>query len=74
MYWDLIIRDERKEAKLEGRIEGRIESILEMLAEKGDIPKDVEERILAEKDMDVLRAWNKLAGKSATVEEFIAHM
>ena len=66
MYLELLIKDEHKKAK--------IETILELLEELGELPKEVEDRIRKERNKDHLKAWNKLAANSTSIEEFIARM
>lgn len=46
------------------------ESILEILARFGDIPADLERRLLEVKDLELLKSWIKLAVDSGSFEEF----
>ena len=50
------------------------EDVLELLEELGVIPDEVRERILREKDLDVLTAWLRLAAKTNSIEEFQSKM
>ena len=69
------IRQEGKEAgKAEGIIEGKIEDILELLAELGNIPKQLMQRISKETNSDILNKWLKCAAKATTFTEFEAKM
>ncbi|MDE5598771.1 MAG: hypothetical protein K2J04_13205, partial [Lachnospiraceae bacterium] len=69
------IRQEGKEAgKAEGIIEGKIEDILELLADLGNIPKQLMQRISQESNSDILNKWLKCAAKASTFAEFEAKM
>ena len=70
------IRQEGKEAgKAEGIIEGKIEDILELLADLGNIPKQLIQRIISqESNSDILNKWLKCAAKASTFAEFEAKM
>ena len=50
------------------------EAILNLLEDLGAVPSNVEQTICAEKDMDILKKWLKLAAKVDSVEEFIQVM
>ena len=75
MLWSELINEEREEAKEEGRIEGRIQGQIEMLLEMlNDLPgimsADLEERIRGTADMEVLKAYARMARKAASIDEF----
>lgn len=59
-----------QEMIMDGKVEGKAESVLELLGELGDISEDLRAKIMAEKDLDTLKIWLKLAGRADTVEEF----
>ena len=59
-----------KRIREEGRAEGRAEAILELLKGVGCVSEELERRIREQKDMEILRKWNKLAAKAGDVEEF----
>lgn len=50
------------------RAEGRAEDIIELLEEVGMIPEELEKRILAQKNLELLRTWLKLASRSRSIE------
>lgn len=54
----------------EGRAEGRAEDILELLGDVGDVSDELRERIMNQRDLDILSRWHRLAARSRTVEEF----
>lgn len=82
MFWEQIIRDEKEDAReeglaegrVEGRAQGRAQAVLELLEDLGSIPEDVQTRILAESDLEILRVWNKVAAKSDSIEQFLQNM
>ena len=64
------IRDARAEGKVEGKAEGKAEAVIELLSECGNVPGWLRERVLSERDHDILKSWLKLAARVSTVEEF----
>ena len=70
MLFQELLRDER----VEGRIEGRANSVLLLLEEKGVISEELQEKIMCEKDTEVLKRWLKLAAKVDSVEQFLEEM
>ena len=42
----------------------------ELLEELGTVPDDLRKEILAERDLEKLSAWHKLAARCGTIEEF----
>jgi len=60
----------RKEEFEEGRLEGMVTSILDLLTELGTVSETLSEHINAERDVEKLRKWNKLAARSNSIEEF----
>ncbi|MGN0354683.1 MAG: Rpn family recombination-promoting nuclease/putative transposase [Muricoprocola sp.] len=70
MIFEEMLRDERAE----GRAEGRAEFILEVLNELGEISEELCDKILNEKNLDILTKWFKAALKSDSIEEFQSKM
>ena len=64
----------RQEGYEDGKTEGKAEDILELLEELGDIPKEICDKISAEKDLQQLKKWVKLAAKSNTIAQFAEKM
>lgn len=70
--------DERAEGKAEGiaegktagKTEGKTESILELLEDFGEIPNEIKEAIMEQKDLSVLKEWHKKAARVNSMEEF----
>lgn len=73
-----IRKEEREEGREEGRAEGLAkgktaglaEAVLDLLGGLGNIPAPLRERVTAQNDEPVLRAWLKLAAKAESMEEF----
>ena len=63
-----------REEYAEGKAEGQAEGVLNLLEEQGEISDDLRNRIISEKDLDVLKRWLKQAAKSESLEEFIEKM
>lgn len=72
--YELGIQKGEELGKEEGKIEGKRDSILELLAELGDISKGLKQRILKEKDEELLKQWLKLAAKSESISDFMDKM
>ncbi len=67
--------EEGKAAGLEeGKAAGLAEAILELLEEAGTVPEALKEKILAEKDVELLKKWNRLAAKATRIEKFTENM
>lgn len=60
----------RADGRADGLAEGVSQSILDLLADLGSIPEDIRSRINTEKNLEVLRMWNKTAAKAKSFEEF----
>ena len=57
-----------------GRADGKAEAILEILEEYGKVPNELRDRVLAQRDLEMLKRWLKVASKVDSIEEFIAEM
>lgn len=57
-----------------GVSQGISDTIIEFLSEYGTVPESVKERIIAERDIDMLKQWNKLAARASSIEEFVEKM
>jgi hypothetical protein len=70
------IGEERGEARGEarGQIKRQIANILELLRLRGTVPEELEQRILAENNLDILKEWFQLAAKADSIEEFRGKM
>ncbi|MDD6573179.1 MAG: hypothetical protein PUF12_12410 [Thermoflexaceae bacterium] len=63
----------RKE-RYQGRKAGRVEDILELLEDYGTVPEAVRNRILKERNLEILKKWLKLAARTHSIEEFCKGM
>ena len=61
----------REEGFEDGLERGRAEAIIELLEEMGDVSDALREAILSEKDISVLKKWNKLVAKADSIEDFL---
>ena len=66
MLLEELLKDEREA----GRNEGRTEVILELLSDLGEVPEELLEKILGEKDLNVLKFYLKKASIAKSIEEF----
>lgn len=60
------IADER----MEGRATGKAEDIIDLLSKYGTVTEELNDIIMKEKDIEVLRTWLKLAAGAGSIEEF----
>lgn len=60
----------REEGIAEGKAEGIAETILELLEEVGPVPRALKKKIMAERDLEVLKRWCKKAACVESIEEF----
>lgn len=70
MTLEELLKDERAE----GKAEGIVESILDLLAGLSPVPEELQERIILEKNLDILRKWVKQAAKADSIEQFRQNM
>ncbi len=62
----------RAEGRAEGRVEGRAEDLLTVLDVRGIVvPEATRQRILAEKDLDLLQRWLKRAILAPSLAEIL---
>ncbi len=67
------IRDRRAEDEYvwdAGKTEGIAQSIFQLLEEYGNIPLELKEKIMSEKNIEVLYLWLKTASKSQSIAQF----
>lgn len=66
----MIFEEMLKEERAEGKAEGKAEFVIELLEELGSVPENLQEKILNEKDLLVLKKWHRLAAKADSIEQF----
>lgn len=49
-------------------------SVLELLEELGRIPEEIREKILSERNLEILKKWHKTAAKAESIEQFLVNM
>ena len=64
----------RTEGRTEGRLSGIAESIIKLLENQGKISEELQTRIMAEKDLQVLSKWLKLAARVDSIDVFRERM
>ncbi len=70
--WEDVHMSIYSEAMEEGLIRGRQESILELLEDYGPVGAELQQKIMTETDVEILKKFCKLAGRVNSVEEFEA--
>jgi len=60
----------RAEGRVQGRAEGKVESLLEILEELGTVSDETRQKIMSQRDADILKRWIKVAARAETMEEF----
>lgn len=74
MLLEELLRDERAEGKAEGKTEGKSESVLFLLQDLGPVSDELRDKILGERNRDVLLKYLKLAAHVGSVAEFMDKM
>ena len=64
------IKRGREEGTKEGIEQGNRQSLLILLSELGEIPENIRNRVLQEKNADILHKWMKEAARAENLEEF----
>lgn len=59
-----------REGMRQGSRQALAEAVLDLLSALGEIPEDILEMIQTERDMDVLKSYNKKTAMSKSIEEF----
>lgn len=70
MTLEELLRDERKAGEEKGKSEGMAKSILLLLEDRGTVPESLLQKILAEKDTEILSRWLRLAAAAESVSQF----
>ncbi len=65
--YERVIREGREE---EGMAKGRAEAILDLLEDLGKIPEELRQKIMEQRDLDVLKKRHKLSARAKSIEEF----
>jgi len=54
----------------DGIAEGKADSVIELLSELGEVSKELSDKVYAQKDLDILKSWLKLAAKTDSIDSF----
>lgn len=65
-----IIAREMEESAERGRVEGRASALLTVLASRGEIPEQLEQKIHAQKKSELLDQWIRIAATAPDVATF----
>ena len=65
------VQETRRISRAEGRAEGKAEDILELLEDIGNVSDELKERIMKEKNLEILRKWHKAAARAENLEQFL---
>lgn len=71
MIFEEMLREEFTQGKEEGVIEAMVSMIIELLETLGDIPDELRNSIIAEKDISTLKRLHILAAKAESIDEFL---
>lgn len=74
MTFEELLRSREKDGIAVGIAKGKAEGVVELLEDYGSVPEQLVEKILEQKDVDVLKKWLKLAAKVTSIEEFAEKM
>lgn len=72
MLFDSFEAYDVQETRRISRAEGKAELVLDFLKELGAVSDDLQNRIMAEQDTELLKLWAKTAAKAGSIEEFRA--
>lgn len=64
------VQETRRISREEGKIEGKAESIVNLLEDLAPIPGKLRDHIYQTTDLELLKAWLRLAAKAESIEEF----
>ena len=78
MLLEELLKEEREAGRTEGLAQGRTEglaqgkaeAVLELLSDLGEVPEELREKILGEKELDVLKFYLRKSSIAKSIEEF----
>ena len=53
---------------------GIASTLLSFLSELGNVPNSLKDKILQEKNIEILQSWSKIAVKAETIEDFLSQI
>ncbi len=70
---DAFVREEGKEEGMEvGKAAGKADAVLQLLNVRGAVPKELEQIIRAQRDLEILSDWHLTAAGAESVDAFLA--
>ncbi len=67
-----MLKIKEKKSRKEGKAEGKAEAVIELLEDLGMVSDELREKILNERDLEILNGWLKAAARADSIEEFLA--
>ena len=67
-----MLKIKEKKSRKEGKAEGKAEAVIELLEDLGMVSDELREKILNERDLEILSKWHKAAARADSIEEFLA--
>ncbi len=69
---DAFVREEGKEEGMEvGKAAGKADAVLQLLNVRGAVPKELEQVIRAQRDLEILNDWHLTAAEVESVDDFV---
>ena len=72
--WEVVQMDLIEFGIEKGKTVGMAEAVINCLEDYGIVPDNIQELILAEKDLDTLKQWVKLSARAGSLEGFLAQI
>ncbi|MDY5020838.1 MAG: hypothetical protein SPE99_00360 [Blautia sp.] len=66
----MLLEEMLKEERESGRIEGKAEAVIDLLSYLGEVPEALREKIISEKEPEVMRCYLRNAAAAMSIEEF----
>ena len=70
MLLEELLKEEREAGRTEGLAQGKAKAVLELLSDLGEVPEELREKILGEKELDVLKFYLRKSSIAKSIEEF----
>ena len=70
MLFELLLKDEHDAGLQEGMLEQAAHQVLDFLNDLDPVPQELTDRIMEEKNLDILKRWVKLSARVSNIQEF----
>ena len=70
MLFELLLKDEHDAGLQEGMQQALYNQILDFLNDLDPVPQELSDKIIEEKNLDILKRWVKLSARVSNVQEF----